>query len=41
LSAWRNKKTQRRRQMPAFVIPVLIGIPVIVGGGYLILHVIK
>jgi hypothetical protein len=36
-----KQKTQRRRQMPAFVIPVLIGIPVIVGGGYLILHVIK
>jgi hypothetical protein len=25
--------------MPAFVIPVLIGIPVIVGGGYLLVRV--
>jgi len=26
--------------MPAFLIPVLIGIPVIVGGGYLIVKVL-
>jgi hypothetical protein len=27
--------------MPAFIIPVLIGVPVLVGGGYLIFHIIK
>ena len=35
------KQKPEETPMPAFVIPVLIGIPVIVGGGYLILHVIK
>jgi len=36
-----KEKPRGDAKMPAFVIPVLIGIPVIVGGGYLILHVVK
>jgi hypothetical protein len=33
-------KVQRRKTMPAFVIPILIGIPVLVGGGYVLIHVL-
>jgi hypothetical protein len=32
---------QEETQMPAFVIPVLIGIPVLVAGGYFVIHAIK
>jgi hypothetical protein len=31
---------QRRKTMPAFVIPILIGIPVLVGSGYVLIHVL-
>jgi len=24
--------------MPVFIVPILIGIPVVLGGGYLIIH---
>jgi hypothetical protein len=30
-----------RSKMPAFIIPVLIGIPVLVGGGYFIIKAIQ
>jgi hypothetical protein len=35
-----ERQFEMENNMPAFLIPVLIGIPVIVGGGYLIVKVL-
>jgi hypothetical protein len=33
-----GSRFQRRTTMPVLVIPILIGIPVLLGGGYFIIH---
>ena len=38
---WLSDDQRQEMQMPAFIIPVLIGIPVLVVGGYYIVYAIK
>jgi hypothetical protein len=33
-----ERTTKRRCIMPVLLVPILIGIPVVLGGGYFIIH---
>jgi hypothetical protein len=37
----RGSKQPKEATMPVLIVPLLVGIPVLIGGGYIIYHFVK